>query len=718
MSDPTVVRDQLRHLAGNLRWFWDVPTRALFDDLAERAGHADRSAEVARVAPTAIVADLDTDALEALAADPVFAARVSTLVAALDADLADGGWFAASGGDPDRVVAYLSAEFALADALATYSGGLGVLAGDHLRSASELGLPLVAVGLAYRDGYFRQTIDEHGQQQAHPARNELSRLPLEPVTTDDGTRLSIEVHDGDGAITVQGWRARIGRIELVLLDTNIDDNGDGHRAITHQLYGGDEDTRIRQELVLGIGGVRMLAAMGVEPAVYHLNEGHAAFAGLERLRVHRQAGADVDTAIAAVRDELRFTTHTPVPAGHDTFGWDLVRHHLDGLPDELHVAFEGLWELATAPGGDRWNQTVLALRLAATTNGVARLHGAVSRRMFHHLWPDRGVDDVPIDHITNGVHPSSWVGPDIAALLDEYVDGWRRCLDPEVFDAVRDIPAERLWAAHVAARGRLLTEVTRRLERQAARSHGHADGAGLDPDTLTIGFARRFATYNRGTLLARDLDRLAAIVGDVDRPVQILIAGKAHPRDAEGQSLIRELVGLSREPRLAGRLAVVEGYDLQLGGLLTAGADVWLNTPLRPFEASGTSGMKAAMNGVLNVSVLDGWWDEAVDDLAARADVGFGWVIGDAREREDRHEQDDRDADALYRVLADQVVPAFHERDADGLPTTWVAMMRDAIRVLSPRFSSHRMVAHYARRYGLVRDEPAVTSHAVGAGDS
>jgi glycogen phosphorylase len=718
MADPIVIRDQLRYLAGNLRWFWDAPTRALFDELAQRAGHPGRSAEVARPAPTAIVEDLDDETLRALAAEPGLVARVDGLVAALDAAVADDGWFAAQGGDRGRVVAYLSAEFALADALATYSGGLGVLAGDHLRSASDLGLPLIAVGLAYRDGYFRQTIDADGNQQAHPARNDLARLPLEPITSADGTRLTVEVHDGDGPVTVQGWRARVGRIELVLLDTDVDGNGEAHRAITRQLYGGDEDTRIRQELVLGIGGVRMLAAMDVHPAVYHLNEGHAAFAGLERLRVHRRSGAAFDAAVKAVREELRFTTHTPVPAGHDTFGWDLVRHHLDGLPDELDIAFEGLWELATAPGGDRWNQTVLALRLSSTTNGVARLHGAVSRRMFHHLWPDRAVDDVPIDHITNGVHPASWVGPDIAALLDEYVDGWRRALDPTVFEAVRDIPDERLWAAHTGARRRLLAEVDDRLRHQAARSNGHADGAGLDPDALTIGFARRFATYKRGTLLAYDLDRLASIVGDADRPVQILIAGKAHPRDAEGQALIRELVHLSREPRLAGRLVVVEGYDLHLGGLLTAGADIWLNTPLRPMEASGTSGMKAAMNGVLNVSVLDGWWDEAVDDLGQHADVGFGWVIGDAVERDDRHEQDARDADALYRVLADQVVPAFHDRDADGLPGTWLSMMRDAIRVLSPHFSSHRMVADYARRYGLMPAGSEASAPPGAGGDS
>ncbi|MCC5949348.1 MAG: alpha-glucan family phosphorylase [Nitriliruptoraceae bacterium] len=704
------VRAKLHRLAGNLRWFWHAPTRQLLDELAAEvpAQLATNGAMRHRRPPAQVINDLDDATIDRLTADPAFTPRLDALIAGLAEDLEDGAWYAercaAGQADADaRPVAYLSAEFALADALATYSGGLGVLAGDHLRSASELGLPLVAVGLAYRDGYFRQTIDEHGQQHAHAARNDWADLPVTPVLDDLGERISVEVADGDGSLRVVAWQAQVGRIPLILLDTDIQDNAEHHRTITHQLYGGDDDMRVRQEIVLGIGGVRMLAAMGIDPATYHLNEGHAAFAGLERLRLHREAGLELDAALDAVRAELRFTTHTPVPAGHDTFHYDLVRHHLGALPEALQLSFEGLWDLATGPGEPAWNQTVLALKLSATTNGVARLHGAVSRGMFAYLWPERPADEVPIDHITNGVHPSSWVGPEVAALLDTHVDGWRRRWDAARFEAVRDLPADALWEAHTAARHRLIAAVQARLDAQAARAHGIADGAGLDPDALTIGFARRFATYKRGTLIARDVDRLASILASEDRPVQLLIAGKAHPRDQDGQALIRELVHLSRDGRLAGRLVVVEGYDLALGGLLTAGSDVWLNTPLRPMEASGTSGMKAAMNGVLNVSVLDGWWDEAVTDLAPLADVGIGWVIGDAHQRDDREAQDAFDADHLYRVLADQVVPTFHDRDEHGLPQRWIAMMRDSIRLCSPAFSSHRMVADYAARYGLIR---------------
>lgn len=662
---PEQLREELSALASNLRWAWHHPTRTLFRDLAGAGWRA------AGRNPVEVVRERDERALQALADSPGFASRVHDLHDELTAYLATG--------TGPRHVAYLSAEFALADCLATYSGGLGVLAGDHLRSASDLAIPLVAIGLAYHDGYFRQTIDAEGRQHAHPATNHFRSLPVHPVTDATGNRLFVDVPMGDGAVAVQAWRVDVGRVPLYLLDTEVETNEPHHRAVTEQLYGGDEQVRLRQELVLGVGGVRLLAALGITPEVFHLNEGHAALAGLERMAAHRRAGASLEAARDAVRRELVFTTHTPVPAGHDTFPWDLVRHHLGPLTDSLDVAFEGVRDLASWPGGDRWNQTVLALRLAGRTNGVARLHGAVSREMFAPLWTGRPVDQVPIDHVTNGVHAATWT-------------------DPDVRDAA-DGDDATLWAAHGRARARLLDEVRARLRRQAAREGQPAAGQGLDPEVLTIGFARRFATYKRGTLLAHDVDRLAQIIGDHDRPVQVLIAGKAHPADHGGQQLIAELVGLSRDPGMAGRLVVIEGYDLELGALLTAGCDVWLNTPLRPMEASGTSGMKAAMNGCLNVSVLDGWWDEAVTDLAPQADVGFGWVIGDSRVRDDRQAQDAHDADALYRVLADQVVPVFHDRDADGVPVRWIRMMRDAMRILGPRFSSDRMVSDYCDRY-------------------
>ncbi|GGI04579.1 alpha-glucan family phosphorylase [Egicoccus halophilus] len=690
----------LGRLALNLRFAWYGPTRAVFEELDpvawERTGHD----------PVRLLEQCG-DQLDAAARRPGYAARVQDAAEELATYLdADDTWYARSGGDASRVVAYYSAEFALADCLHTYSGGLGVLAGDHLRSASDLGIPLVGIGLAYRDGYFLQRLDASGWQHAEPARNDFHRAPVSPVVGADGQRLTVEVPIGDGRVVAQAWHVAVGRISLYLLDTDVEANLPHHRDITGQLYGGDDDLRLRQELVLGVGGARLLEALGVEVAVHHLNEGHAAFAGLERLRTHLRAGADLPAAIEQVRRELVFTTHTPVPAGHDEFGWDLAAYHLGPLAGELQVDFPALWQLATAPGEERWSQTVLALALAGRANGVARLHGEVSRRMWARLWPDRAVDDVPIGHVTNGVHPGLWVGPELAALFDARLgDDWRAGEGPAVWQDVAKIEPAMLWGTHVRARRRLVGEARDRLATQRRRLGVGTDGRGLDPDALTIGFARRFATYKRATLLAHDLDRLAAILGDDERPVQVLVAGKAHPRDDAGKHLIQHLVGLSRDPRLKGRLVFLEGYDLDLARSLVAGVDVWLNNPLRPLEASGTSGMKAAMNGVLNLSILDGWWDEAVADLAPHAEVGFGWAIGDREEGGDEHARAAADADALYRLLAEQLVPTFYDRDHDGVPHRWVTMMRDAIGLLAPTFSTHRMVGDYVT--GAYRLVPA-----------
>jgi glycogen phosphorylase len=697
VNDVTALHAELEQLARNLRWFYHPPTRALFRDLAERIGEGDARQPIDGRDPVAVFHALDEATLVTLAADPALRSRIGELAGDLAGELS--GAPALTTGN--RVVAYLSAEFALCDPLHTYSGGLGVLAGDHLRSASDLALPLVAVGLAYRDGYFTQTVDAAGNQIADPAPNDLAHSAAIPVVDRRGARLTVTVPMGDGEVTVQAWRVSVGRVPLFLLDTDIEDNPPHHRAITWHLYGGDRDTRIRQELVLGVGGVRMLEAMGIQPALYHLNEGHAAFAALERLGVHRRAGRDLATSLAAVRGELHFTTHTPVPAGHDTFDHGLAEHHLRPLCHHLGIPFEQLWGLATGPGFPIWNQTVLALKLAERTNGVARLHGEVSRSMFSSLWPDRDVANVPIDHVTNGVHPTSWTGPEIAALLDEHVPGWRRGTEASAWKALRDLDPAVLWDARCRARARLFASVKQRLQLRAERTGVSAGGSGLDPDALTIGFARRFATYKRGTLMLRDIDRLGAILGDAERPVQILVAGKAHPADRDGQAVLRQLVEASGDPRLAGRLVFLEGYDLELGGLLTSGCDVWLNTPLRPKEASGTSGMKAALNGSLNVSVLDGWWDEAMSDQGRFAEVGIGWAIGDRAPVTDAADRDAADASELYRLLAEEVVPTFYDRDEAGLPRRWLTMALDAIVLLSPVYSTHRMVADYAVRYGV-----------------
>ncbi|MFA9428787.1 alpha-glucan family phosphorylase [Egicoccus sp. AB-alg2] len=696
MSRP--LHAELATLAANLRFAWYAPARQIFADLDPLAWERGEHDPVK-------VLEACEGRLDAVAARPGFAARVRDAADDLRAYLADDDtWYRRAGGDPDRVVAYYSAEFALTDCLHTYSGGLGVLAGDHLRSASDLGIPLVAVGLAYGDGYFRQRLDASGWQHAEPAHNDFTTAPVSPVLDEHGRRVTVEVPVGGGRVLVQAWHVAVGRVPLYLLDTDVDGNHPHQRAITGQLYGGDDDLRLRQELVLGVGGARLLEMLGIDVQVHHLNEGHAAFAGLELLRRHLDRGQPLAAAVEQVRDELVFTTHTPVPAGHDEFGWDLAAYHLAPFVETLPVEFRALWDLATGPGDERWSQTVLALSLAGKANGVARLHGEVSRRMWARLWPAQQVEEVPISHVTNGVHPGMWVGPELARLYDARLGpDWRDSDAAATWTRIREVEPTLLWRTHVAARRRLIGEARDRLAAQTRRHGVGPDGRGLDPDALTIGFARRFATYKRATLLAHDLDRLAEILGDDRRPVQVLIAGKAHPRDEPGKHLIQRLVGLSRDARLKGRLVFLEGYDLDLAASLVAGVDVWLNNPLRPLEASGTSGMKAAMNGGLNLSILDGWWDEAVADLAPRASAGFGWAIGDREEGGDEHTRTAADADALYRLLADEVVPAFYDRDQDGVPAGWVAMMQDAIALLSPRFSTHRMVADYvAEAYDLV----------------
>jgi glycogen phosphorylase len=700
------LRADLERLAHDLRWAFHGPTRTLFSELDPEAWQ--RTGRN----PVALLATIDDDRLAAV--DPGFEARVRDAVADLAAYHDDQDtWYAQHGGDPGRTVVYYSAEFGIADCLHTYSGGLGVLAGDHLRSASDLGIPLIGVGLAYRDGFFRQRLGADGWQHHDPAANDWHRAPVEPVVDATGERVTIAVELGDGEVAVQAWRVQVGRVPLYLLDTDVETNSEPHRAVTGQLYGGDEDTRLRQELVLGVGGVRLLAALGIEPDVHHLNEGHAAFAGLERLRRHLGAGNDLATAIERVREELVFTTHTPVAAGHDEFPHPLASYHLGPLVSRLGVPFERVWDLATGEGDEKWSMTVLALRLAGRSNGVARLHGEVSRRMWARLYPGRSVEDVPISHVTNGVHPGMWVGDRLAELYDERLGpDWRRTVDGATWTRIHDVELERLWDAHVHARWELVAAAREQLTEQARRLGTGPDGSGLDPEALTIGFARRFATYKRATLLAHDRDRLVEIVADPDRPVQVLIAGKAHPRDDDGKRVLQQLVELSRDPALRGRLVFLEGYDLALAHRLVTGVDVWLNNPLRPLEASGTSGMKAAMNGVLNLSILDGWWDEAVADHASRADVGFGWAIGDRDETGTEPSRRARDAASLYDLLADEVVPAFYERDDAGLPGRWVAMMRDSVALLSPAYSTHRMVANYVTH----AYEPAPASSGAAAG--
>ncbi|HSC91932.1 MAG TPA: alpha-glucan family phosphorylase [Gaiellaceae bacterium] len=684
MSDIQDVRTRLAELAANFSFSWHPAVRGLFEQLDpaawERVEHN----------PTALLADLPDEALARAAGDPSFRVALEQARAEVAEELARETWWQREHGDPSFLVAYFSTEFGLDESLPIYSGGLGVLAGDHLKSASDLGVPLVGVGLFYRDGYFRQELDELGRQVERYPDNDPARLALR----DTGELVRVLL-DGE-EVAVRVWETWAGRTRLLLLDTAVEGNSERASGVTWTLYGGDREQRLRQELVLGIGGVRALAALGLEPTVFHLNEGHSAFLQLERARAMLARGVSLDDAVEQVRRTTVFTTHTPVPAGNEEFDPVLVRRYLGEQAEQYGVGWEAVFALARVEGnGETFGLTPLALRTSAYANAVSELHGRVAREMWGSLWPDRSVDEVPIGHITNGVHDRTWLGPELASALGSDADGRPR------WDAARPLADEELWRIHRERKAMLLEVARRRFERQLG-----GRGAGriaLDPEALTIGFARRFATYKRATLLFADPARLAWFLNDPARPVQLLVAGKAHPADEGGKSLIRRLVELSRDPRFGGRVAFLEDYEMTLARALVQGVDVWLNNPRRPLEASGTSGMKAGLNGALNVSVLDGWWAEGYAPE-------LGWAIGTAEEHPDEAEGDAADAAALLAVLEDEVIPAFYERDQRGIPRRWVAMMRESVADVGARFNTGRMVAEYVERYYL----PAHAAHGAG----
>ncbi len=579
-------------------------------------------------------------------------------------------------------IAYFSAEFGLHESLPLYSGGLGVLAGDHLKSASDLGLPMVGVGLFYASGYFRQRLDPQGWQHEEYGLTDVENLPLRRPLAPDGSPLTVEVECGGDHLRAGLWLARVGRTLLLLLDSDLPANPPHFRDLTARLYGGDELTRIRQEILLGVGGLRALEAIGIRPSVLHLNEGHSAFAILERTR--QRIGGDAvpfDDALRETALQTVFTTHTPVEAGHDRFGADLMERELGWMRASLGIdsgRFIGLGRVNPSDTGEPFCMTVLALRGSRRRNGVSHLHGHVARRMWQHVWPGRDEEATPIGHITNGVHVRSWLALSMNRIFDRYLgsDWPARQSDPAAWRPLVGVDDAELWETHSVLRRYLLEFVRTRT------------GTAFDPTALTIGFGRRFATYKRATLILSDLDRLAAIVGASGRSVQFVFAGKAHPRDDGGKALIRQVVEASRDPRFAGHLAFVEDYDINVARHMVQGVDVWLNTPLRPLEASGTSGQKVVLNGGLNLSVLDGWWAEAYDGRN-------GFAIGSPEVHSDPAVQWRRDAEALYDTLANEVVPLFYELDATGLPRSWIARMKQSIMTLACRFNADRMVTDY-----------------------
>ncbi|MDZ7618145.1 MAG: alpha-glucan family phosphorylase, partial [Patescibacteria group bacterium] len=609
-----------------------------------------------------------------------------------------------------KPVAYFSLEFGVHESVPIYSGGLGVLAGDHIKSASALGVPLVAIGLFYDQGYFKQHLDDKGWQQEEYLDTKVENLPMEPARGPDGKPIMVSMETRTGKLLAKVWLMRVGRVNLYLLDCDVPGNSPEDRELTARLYGGDNRTRIRQELVCGVGGMRALRAAGISPGVYHLNEGHNAFATLEAIR-ERMAddGMSFDDALRDVAHHTVFTTHTPVPAGHDRFDGALIEEHLGPLRDALHISFEqlmGLGRVEPQNEHETFCMTVLGLKLSRKANAVSNLHGHVSRRMWAHLWPWRVEEEVPIGHITNGVHLQSWLAWQMQQLYDRnFPVGWMNQIgEPEPWRNIHGVDPGELWETHYALKNLLLAFVRRRVSRQCRR-RGESDAvveAGrniLDPDVLTLGFGRRFATYKRAALLLSDPDWLDKVVNNPHRPVQIIFAGKAHPADNPGKGIIQRIANLRHDPRFADRIAFIEDYDINVCRHLIQGVDVWLNTPRRPLEASGTSGQKAVLNGVLNLSILDGWWAEAYDGAN-------GFAIGKGTHHVDRDVTDQRDAESLKRVLTEEVIPLFYDRDIDGLPRAWIKRMMNSISSLAWRFSAHRMVADYVQHTYLPAEPP------------
>ncbi len=713
----------LHKLAYNLWWCWNPEAISVFRRID------DQLFVKVEGSPVKLLASIDQERLEQLLHDDGFLAHMDRVVAGLDNYLTAHTWFKETYGghvrdrqalvDQFKVeasevekerqnlfdryrIAYFSAEFGLHESVPIYSGGLGLLAGDHLKAASDLGIPLVGVGLMYREGYFRQYLNVDGWQQERYPENDFFNLPLVAETQPDGKPLLVSVALPGRDVSMRIWRISVGRVPLYLLDTNIPQNNPDDRQITSRLYGGDHDMRVRQEIVLGIGGIRALKALGKKPTVCHMNEGHSAFCGLERIKVMMEENQlDFAAAREAVAAGTCFTTHTPVPAGNDVFAPQLIQHYFASFLPQLKIdwqEFFGLGRQNPRDANESFCMTVLAMRLSNSTNGVSKLHGKVSRKMWKAIWPELPEAEIPILSITNGVHTQTWLAPEMSQLYERYLGvQWEsKPTDHSIWRKVDNIPNEELWRHHERRREKLVVFARQRLRAQLERrgappSEIARSDEVLDPEALTIGFARRFATYKRGTLMFRNLERLAAIVNDKDRPVQILFAGKAHPRDHGGEELIAEIIHVCRRPEFRRRMVFIEDYDVNVARYMVQGVDVWLNNPRRPLEAYGTSGMKVCVNGGLNLSILDGWWCEGYTG-------DNGWAIGAGEEYTDLAYQDDIESRAIYEMLEQEIVPLYYTRSTDGLPRGWLKAMKRSISTVCPVFNTNRMVQEYVEK--------------------
>jgi len=689
----------LEELAYNLYWAWSHSTIDLFrrldSELWEKCNHN----------PVLMLGVIDQNLLESAVDDEGFMSHLNGVYQHYQKYLnGSSSWFSRTYGDePYTLVGYFSAEFGLTESLSIFAGGLGVLAGDHLKSASDIGVPLVGVGLLYQQGYFHQYLNEAAWQQESYEENDFYTLPLRLERKEDGTPRTMALSFPGRTVFAQIWRAQVGRVPLYLLDTNLETNRPEDQRITYQLYGGDLEMRIKQEILLGIGGFRALEALGLQPTIFHMNEGHSAFLAVELIRwLMKKYALNFAEAREVAAGGLMLTSHTPVPAGHDYFPNDLMHKYFSDFAKELGLPWSDFMALGRKNPRDtneEFCMTLLALRLANHTNGVSKLHGEVTREMWKDFWPGVPLQEIPIGHVTNGVHFRSWISAEMNLIYDRYLGPrWQEEPgDKAIWDKGSNIAQEELWRTHERRRERLVAFVRQRLRKRleklgASKREVETADEVLDPKALTVGFARRFATYKRATLLLNDRERLARILENAERPVQIIFAGKAHPKDDEGKKLIQQIVNMAGQDRFRRKIVFVQEYDMSVARYLVQGVDLWLNTPRRPMEASGTSGMKAAANGVLNLSVLDGWWDEAYSP-------SLGWAIGRGEDYDDPRYQDQIEAENIYNLIEKEIIPAFYDRGVDGLPRKWIGLMKESISHLCYFFNTNRMVQEYTEAF-------------------
>ncbi len=688
---------RLDELAYNLWWSWHEEARSLFRSLDyplwRKSGHN----------PVKQLREVRPDTLQAAAADPSFLALYDVAMSAFDSEMtAPETWFTRHCPDvaPDCRVAYFSMEYAIHNSLPIYAGGLGVLAGDHCKGASDLGIPLVAVGFLYPQGYFHQHIAPDGRQQETYQQLDFDEGPIKQVFSPTGESSIAKVQLGDVVLDIGAWLVKVGRTDVYLLDTNLRQNPGPYRQLAARLYISDREVRLQQEIILGIGGVRVLRALGINPTIWHGNEGHTAFLMLERVREAIAEGKSLAEAVSQVQASSVFTTHTPVLAGHDVFSPQLMDKYFDGFWKSLGLDREAFFHLGQQDetGSHAFNMTTLGLRMANHRCGVSQLHGEVTRRMWHNLWPDIPEEQVPISYITNGVHVPSWIAPEMEAILNKYLGAnWIGEHDNKaLWEPALKIPDDELWAVHQQLKHKLVGAVRERMrsrwvEDDVPWNQVMAMGAFFNPDVLTIAFVRRFTEYKRPALLFRDIERLKRILNNESHPVQILFAGKSHPADIASKGLLQQVYTLAADSEFQGRIVFIEDYDMHIAHYLVHGVDAWLNTPRRLQEACGTSGMKAALNGVLHLSVRDGWWDEAFNG-------NNGWAIGEGPQAIAPDREDEADAEALYRLLEEKVVPLYYNRDRNGIPHGWIQMVKESIRSITPAFSTRRMLSEYAEQ--------------------